>query len=66
MKLDKLGLVSERDVTEYLIGLESLSEWLFYYTIVPLYVFFVAPPTAHLTTLNTSPSGNESKYKVWI
>jgi len=61
MILDKLELVSERDITEYLIGLESLSEWLFHYTIVPLYVLFVAPPTAHLTTLKTSPSGKESK-----
>ena len=35
MKLVKLELVSERDITEYLIGLaESLSDWLFYYTIV--------------------------------
>jgi len=37
MKLDKLEIVSERDIIEYLIGLESLSEWLVYYTIASLY-----------------------------
>jgi len=26
MKLDKVELLSERDISEYLIGLESLSE----------------------------------------
>jgi len=61
MKLDKVELLSERDISEYLIGLESLSEWLFYYTIVGLYSPFVAPPTAHLTTLKTSPSGKKWK-----